>query len=142
MDSSTTELLKWIITGALGTGWITTFLFYRTRRRKANAEADKEETEADKQAFEALGAKVEHLKRENKEGYETIEKLQTIINELRDKNLEQAKKISELEMKLLGAERKQRVADYEKCVVENCCDRTPKRENDLCIKHKKNEGSI
>lgn len=131
MENNVIDLFKWIITGALGSGWLITFMFYRSKKRKANAEAEKEELQLDID-------QIEHLKKQNKEAYETIERLQAIINELRAKNIEDAKKINDLEFKLLEAERKRKKAEYNTCIVENCCDRTPKREDDLC-KHKANK---
>lgn len=130
MNENTIELLKWILTGLLGTGWIGTFMFYRTRKKKANIEADKEELQLDID-------QIEHLKKQNKEAYETIEKLQSIINELRAKNIEDAKKINELELKVIEADRKQKLAEYNACAVDNCCERVPKRETDICSKYTK-----
>lgn len=98
------------------------------KKRKANVEADKEELKLDID-------QIEHLKKQNKEAYETIEKLQTIINDLRAKSIESAKKINELELKLIEATQRQKVAEYNTCIVEDCCDRMPKRETDIC-KHK------
>lgn len=128
MNENTIELLKWVLTALLGTGWIGTFMFYRVKKRKANVEADKEELKLDID-------QIEHLKKQNKEAYETIEKLQTIINDLRAKSIESAKKINELELKLIEATQRQKVAEYNTCIVEDCRDRMPKRETDIC-KHK------
>lgn len=125
------EFLKWLFTAILGTGWVGTFMFYRSKRKKAMVESEKEELQYDI-------AQIEHLKKQNKEAYETIEKLQKIINELRAKNIEDAKKINELELKLIDTEGKQKFAEYNTCIVDNCCDRVPKRETDLC-KHKANK---
>lgn len=129
MNENTIELLKWILTGLLGTGWIGTFMFYRTRKKKANIEADKEELQLDID-------QIEHLKKQNREAYETIEKLQSIINELRAKNIEDAKKINDLELKLIESNSKQKLAEYNACIIDNCCDRIPKREIDICLKRK------
>ncbi len=131
MGESTIELLKWILTALLGTGWVGTFMFYRIKRKKALVEADKQELQYDID-------QIEHLKKQNKEAYDTIEKLQTIINDIRAKNIEDAKKITELELKVIEAERRRNLAEYNTCIVENCCDRIPKRETDLC-KHKPNK---
>ncbi len=131
MGESTIEFLKWLLTAVLGTGWIGTFMFYRIKRKKALVEADKQELQYDID-------QIEHLKKQNKEAYDTIEKLQTIINDIRAKNIEDAKKITELELKVIEAERRRNLAEYNTCIVENCCDRIPKRETDLC-KHKPNK---
>lgn len=131
MGENTVEFLKWLLTAVLGTGWIGTFMFYKIKRKKAIVEADKQELQYDID-------QIEHLKKQNKEAYDTIEKLQEIINELRTKNIEDAKKINELELKLIEAERRRNLAEYNTCIVENCCDRIPKRETDLC-KHKPNK---
>ena len=129
MNESTIEFLKWLLAAALGTGWVGTCMFYRSKRKKAKVEANEEELKYDI-------AQIDHLKKQNKEAYETIEKLQEIINELRAKNIEDAKKINDLELKLIEAERRRNLAEYNQCVVDNCCDRMPKRETDLCKKHK------
>lgn len=131
MGDNTIELLKWILTALLGTGWIGTFMFYNTKKRKVRLEADKDELQLDM-------AQVEHLKKQNREAYDTIEKLQAIINELRAKNIEDAKKINELELKLIESDKRQKIAEYNMCMVENCCDRVPKRDGDFC-KHKSDE---
>lgn len=125
MEENTLEFIKWILAGALGTGWVGTFMFYRSKRKKVMVESEKEELQYDI-------AQIEHLKKQNKEAYETIEKLQEIINELRAKNVEDAMKINELELKLIAAEGKQKFAEYNTCVVDDCCNRMPKRETDLC----------
>lgn len=131
MEASTIDILKWILTAAFGTGWVGTFMFYRARMKKANVEADKEGLQYDID-------QIEHLKKQNKEAYETIEKLQAIINELRAKNVEDGKKINELELKLIDAERRKNIAEYNTCVVDDCCERLPKRDTDLCkYKYKK-----
>lgn len=132
MDNNTIELLKWVLTGLLGSGWIGTFMFYRTRKKKANIEADKEELQLDID-------QIEHLKKQNKEAYETIEKLQAIINQLRAANIENSKKINDLELKLIEADRKSKLAEYNACEVDDCCDRVPKRDTDIC-KHKAKMG--
>lgn len=130
MEENIIEILKWLLTAGLGTGWISTFMFYRTKKRRENMEADKEELKFDID-------QIEHLKKQNKEAYETIEKLQTIINELRARNIQDAKKINDMELKLLEANQQQKMAEYNMCVVENCCERQPRRETDICLKHKK-----
>lgn len=131
MGDSTIELLKWILTALLGTGWIGTFMFYNTKKRKVRLEADKDEFQLDM-------AQVEHLKKQNKEAYDTIEKLQTIINELREKNIKDGKKIIDLEFKALEADKRQKIAEYNMCMVENCYNRVPKRDVDFC-KNKSDE---
>lgn len=128
MEGNTIELIKWIISSALGTGWLLTFLFYRSKKRKANAEADKEEMSVD---FDQIS----HLKEEIQDAYTVNEKQQEIINRVRMTNIEQQKKINELELKVVELDRRLKMSDYNKCIVENCCDRIPKREDDLC-KHK------
>lgn len=133
MRDQTIELLKWMLTAVLGTGWVSTFMFYRTKKRKENVEADKEELQFDI-------AQIEHLKKQNKDAYETIEKLQCIINGLREDNLGDKKIIHDLELRLLDAVNKQKVAEYNSCFVDDCCDRIPKRDTDLC-KHKAHIGN-
>ena len=128
METGNIEFLKWLLVTAFGTGWAGTFMFYRSRRKKANIEADKEGLQYDI-------SQIEHLKRQNKEAYETIEKLQSIINELRARNVEDAKKINELELKLIDSEKRKNIAEYNTCMVDDCCSRVPKRDTDLC-KHK------
>lgn len=131
MESNTIEFIKWILVTACGTGWVGTFMFYRSKRKKANIEVEKEGLQYDI-------SQIEHLKKQNKEAYDTIEKLQSIINELRAKNIEDAKKINELELKLIEAERRKNLAEYNACIVDDCCDRVPKRDGDFC-KHKSDE---
>lgn len=131
MEGNTIELIKWIISSALGTGWLLTFLFYRSKKRKANAEADKEEMSVD---FDQIA----HLKEEIQGAYSINEKQQEIINKVRTTNIEQQKKINDLELKVVELERRLKLSDYNKCMVENCCDRIPNREDDLC-KYKTNK---
>lgn len=128
MNENTIEFAKWILVTALGTGWVGTFLMYRSKKRKANAEAEKEEMSVD---FDQIS----HLKEEIKDAYVVNETQQEIINKARLINIEQQKKINELELKVIELERKLKMADYSKCMMEDCCDRIPKREGDIC-KHK------
>lgn len=103
----------------MGAGLVGTFVFYRSKQRTQSAEADIKEVAADQ-------AQVTYLKNELKDAYKEMEHIQDLMDSKRGKILELTRKVGELELKVLEAERLRMLAEYNRCTAD-CPDRIPPR---------------
>lgn len=131
---NTTELLKWILVALLGpVGWVSNVVYAKINKRKARAEMEGEE-------LKVHIAQYDQKDRELEKAYKTIENQQEVINMERKKGLKVTKESNDKDLLILEAERKCKIAEYNECKIDGCCDRMPPREVELCVKHKKQES--
>lgn len=114
-----TEIISLVLNFVLSGGLIGTFSFYRSKRRTQSAEADIKEVAADQ-------AQVTYLKNELKDAYTEMEHIQDLMDSKRGKILELTRKVGELELKVLEAERLKKLAEYHRCTAD-CDSRIPPR---------------
>ena len=115
-------MVNGILSLILGSGIIGLLLFYRSRRRKSNAEADVSE-------FDAKVMQIKHFSQQLKEAYEEIDKMQDVIDRTRGQLFELGKSFSELRLEFLQEQERRFVAEFHECRRTNCKDRIPLREN-------------
>lgn len=102
----------------LASGFIGQFIFFRSKRRKSESEANLSEVEVKTQEFDLEKLRLEHAKKELAENYLQLDELQKIINELRTKLNNQSNNIFNLEQSLI-------IANNLKCTQNDCDRRTP-----------------
>lgn len=107
------------------TGLATLLLFYSSKKRKSAAEAETLEIGAQMSEFSAMKSQIEHLSKELKDAYTTIEGMQDIIDKKRARILEVSRLVAQMQMKVIEAEYRQKRAEKFRCEVEECIHRQP-----------------
>lgn len=115
------EIINIVVNALLASGLISMMLFYRSKRRKHNTEADVGE-------FNAAVLQINHFSQQLKEAYEEIDRMQAIIDQKRNDLLEMSKKLSEMRLQLVQTEERVALAEYNRCNVAECVRRIPPRK--------------
>ena len=108
------------LTAIFGGGWLAQFVYFRLERRKKKAETKEAEIDIDKKEDELRDKKLS-------DAYDTIVRLQGIVNAERDKWIRMAEEISSLKQQLLEEKEARQLAEKDKCTVFGCLDRQPPR---------------
>ncbi len=120
------EILDIILNNLVAlTGVASLLMFYKSKRRKSNAEADMVEINVQKGEFSTLKIEIEHLSGELKEAYSTIGQMQDIIDKKRSRIIEISRQLADMEIKLIDAELEKKRAERFKCQLYDCPDRVP-----------------
>ena len=117
------EVINIIVNGVLASGLAGMMLFYRSKRRKHNAEAEVGE-------FNAAVLQINHFSRQLKEAYAEMDGMQDIIERKRGELLEMSRKLAEMRMQLVRAEERISMAEYNMCTVRECTKRIPPRKTE------------
>lgn len=112
------EIVSLIVNAGLITAIVGQFMFYKSQRRTKNAEADQKE-------FNTMLLQINHFSQQLKEAYEEIDKMQEIIDRIRNDLVEKSKLLSEVRIQLVKTEEKMILAEYSRCDVTNCTNRQP-----------------
>lgn len=116
------EKLLTILTAVFGGGWIAQVLFMRHEKRKKAAEAKDAEIDVDEKEDRIRDQKLSGA-------YDTIIRLQQVVNAERDKWIELAKEVSALKSELLREKEARQLAEFDKCTVQGCNNRMPPRNS-------------
>lgn len=115
------EHLSNILNIILASGIVSLLLFYRSKRRKHNAEADVSE-------FDAKVIEIKHFSEQLREAYTEIDRMQDIINSTRAHLMDISKALSECRLELIKEQERRAAAEYNLCSKSNCEQRTPPRK--------------
>lgn len=110
------DYLNIILNFLLGSGIVSVLFFYRSKRRKENAEAVVVE-------LGAFTAQINHLSKQLKESFAEIDLMQDIIDKKRQKIIELSRKLTELELRAMEEERKRRTVECKICNNSECTER-------------------
>ena len=116
-----------VIAGVFGAGWGLQFLYYRYEKRKRGAESKIAELDADAKEDEMRNTKLI-------QAYETVVKLQSVVDTERRRWIAISVELSELKFELLQEKEARRFAEHDKCTVKECENRCPPR-------HQKSENA-
>lgn len=109
-----------IAAGVFGAGWGMQFIHYKQEQRKRKAESKTAELDADAKEDAIRDAKLV-------KAYETVIKLQSIVDTEREKWAALAVELSEVKSELMREKEARRLAEHEKCTVIGCVGRQPPR---------------
>ena len=117
------ENFNTILNILLGSGIISLLIFYKSKKRKSNAEASVSE-------FTALQMQITHLGVQLQEAYTMQDTMQDIIDKLRENLVEISKKYSELRLEFIKEQEKYAAANFNRCDISNCANRQPPRQEE------------
>lgn len=116
-----------VAAGVFGAGWGIQFLYYRSEKRKREAETRRHEAETRIIELNADAKENAYWDEELKQAYERITHLQNIVNREREKWEALAVEMSGLKMKLLKEKEARELAEYNMCTRRGCDKRCPPR---------------
>lgn len=106
-----------LISAVLGQAW-----FYKSKKRKQNAEADMSE-------FDTKVAQINHFSTQLKEAYAEIDRMQGIIDRIRGELIEGGRKLAEARLELVKVQEHLAIAEYNRCDRPGCPERIPPRKD-------------
>lgn len=95
------EIVSIVLNGIFASGIVTVLVFYKSKKRKESAIADKTETEAGDASFDLLGKKVDYIDDQLDSAYTQIKGMQALIDDFRGQVINLQKQLSEVQISLI-----------------------------------------
>lgn len=109
-----------ILNFILASGLLGTLLFYKSKRRTEQAQAQGAEIHNRQSEFELQRQAVEFLGSQLTEAYTEIDKMQEIISKKREEIIELIRQTKKLEIQLIQSQNTQRKAELNACYTGDC----------------------